>query len=258
MYIEIFAAGFAIMLASLSGKLVMWGHLGHILQKNLKFLVTFAMGVFGATLYLMLSETLHLQAGLGPVALAAAAGALALEVLHRLLPEAHHHHGTDKSECCDHEHGHTISTINPRRILLGDAAHNIGDGVMLVPAYLISLQVGLSVTLGILLHEVVQEISEFFILKEAGYSTKRALLSNLAVSSTIFIGIAASLFIATATAYIHLLIAFAAGGLFYIILRDLLPHTIERIKHEGKTTQHIILLVIGVSLMLLSAHILPH
>ncbi len=258
MYIEVFTAGFAIMLVSLSGVLFMWHGLKDIMQRNLKFLVTFAMGVFSATLYLMLIETMHLNAKLGTVAIAAAAGALVLEVLQRLIPEAHHHHGSDEAECCEYDHGQQVSKINPNRILLGDAAHNIGDGIMLVPAYMLSFHVGLSVTVGIILHEIVQEISEFFILKEAGYSTKRALLSNFAVSSTIFIGIGISLLVANATDYSHLLIAFAAGALLYIIIRDLLPHTIERIRHEGKAVQHITILIIGATVMLLTAHILPH
>ncbi len=260
MYIEIFTAGIAVMLTSLSGVLFMWHGFKNVIQKNLKFLVTFAMGVFGTTLFLMLSETMHLEASLGAVAIAAAVGALTLEVLQRLIPEAHHHHGADEGECCDHEHGdeHAVNKINPRRILLGDAAHNIGDGIMLVPAYLLSFHIGLSVTIGIILHEVVQEISEFFILKEAGYSTKRALISNLIVSSTIFIGIGISLFIATATEYMHLLIAFAAGGILYIIVRDLLPHTIERIKHSGGLAIHIAVFILGTIIMLSATNILPH
>jgi len=266
MYIEIFTAGAAVMLTSLSGVVLMWHGFRGVIQKNLKFLVTFSMGVFGTALYLMLSETMQLQAGLGIVALAAAAGALALEILQRLIPEAHHHHGSDETECCSHEHGDAhdgqgsslTTRINPKRILLGDAIHNIGDGIMLVPAFFISFSAGVAITVGIILHELVQEISEFFILKEAGYSTKKALLSNLLASSTIFIGIAISLFITTATEYIHLLIAFAAGGILYIIIRDLLPHTIERIRHEGRVITHISLFVTGIIIMLLTANILPH
>lgn len=262
MYLEIFIAGLLAMLLSLSGVIFVWKGFGSFVTKNLRFLVTFAMGVFTTTLFLMLQETVHLEASIATIAIAASLGALALEVLHRAIPEAHHHHGANKEECCEHEHedehGHMHTHINPRRVLLGDAAHNIGDGILIVPAFLISFHTGVAVTVGIILHELVQEISEFFILKEAGYSTRKALLSNLVVSSTIFIGIFASLLVANITSYVHMLIAFAAGGILYIIIRDLLPHTVGRIKHSGGALTHATTFVLGVVLMFGTVSVLPH
>lgn len=247
------------MLMSLSGVLIMWHGFRDLIQKNLKFLVTFAMGVFVVTLYLLFKETTHLQGSIGMIALAAASGALFLEILQRVFPEAHHHHGADETECCDHAHGKEgIPAISAHRVLFGDAIHNISDGIILVPAFLISFEVGLSITIAIMLHEVVQEISEFFILKEAGYTTKKALLSNLIVSSTIFLGIALSLLFISITEYVYILMAFAAGGILYIIMRDLLPHTIKRIKHEGKAIPHAFIFMLGVLIMLGTTHILPH
>ena len=243
------------MLASLSGKLLMWGTLKKIVQKNLKYLVTFAIGVFSATLYLMLKESVHLESSIASIAIAASLGALSLEILQRIVPEAHHHHGSNKDECCEHTHE---KKINPRRILLGDAAHNMGDGILLVPAFLLDFHIGLTVTVGILLHEIVQEISEFFLLIEAGYSAKRALISNFIVSSTILIGVIIAIFISAASSYSHLLIAFSAGGIMYIIVRDLLPHTIERVKHDGGAFKHIIAAILGLSIMLVTVQIIPH
>ncbi len=257
MYLEIFIAGLSVMLLSISAVVLVWKGFRHCVERNLRFLVTFALGVFVATLYLMLSETTHLQSNLVATTIAAALGALALEVLHRLIPEAHHHHGANEAECCAYKDNHHVP-INPRRILLGDAAHNIGDGILIVTAFFVSVHAGVAVTVGVLLHELVQEISEFFILKGAGYSTRRALISNLIVSSTVFIGIGAGLIVASATAYIPLLIAFSAGGILYIIIRDLLPHTLARIKHGGRAFTHIIALMLGVGIMLMSAYIIPH
>jgi len=254
------------MLASLSGKAFTYGIFRNTIQKNLKFLITFALGVFVATLYLLFNEARELEASIVRIALAAGFGALMLEVLQRLIPDAHHHHGADEAECCNthecqsnHSHNdvHPGSKINPKRILLGDAVHNIADGILLVPAYLISLNAGIALTVGILLHEFVQETSEFFILKEAGYSTKRALISNFIVSGTILIGITISIMISTASSYAPLLVAFSIGALLYIILRDLLPHTIERVRHGGRATTHIMMLILGVSIMLAVAHVLP-
>ncbi len=261
MYLEILLSGVVIVLTSLSGKLVMWGTLGRYLQKHLKYLVTLALGVFSVTLYLMFGEVLELSTSWWQTSIALALGAVALEAVHRLLPDAHHHHGADRGECCetcDCNKTHTHSRkINPKRILLGDALHNIGDGVAIVSAYLISLEAGLVLTAGIFLHEFVQETSEFFILKEVGYSTKKALLSNLLVQSSIFIGIILTIIVSNTTTYTPLIIAFSVGALAYIILRDLLPHTLERIKHGGGLTKHLLAYTIGFIIMLAIASLLP-
>jgi len=259
MYTQIFLAGFIILLTSLSGKLVMWGALGNFLQKNLKFLITFALGVFSVTLYLVFGEARELQDSITSIAIAATFGALILEVIHHVIPESHHHHGADESECCQHNHTDTAthSKINPLRVLIGDAFHNIGDGIILVPAFLLSASAGLTLAIGIIIHEFVQETSEFFILKEAGYSTKKALLGNFIAQSTIFIGIFISIFTVNAGDYEAILVSMTMGALAYIIFRDLLPHTLERIRHNGKILTHVIMFIIGIVIMLTLAHILP-
>ncbi len=262
---EIIIAGIIIMLASLSGKLLAFGAMRKSIQKNLRFLVSFAMGVFVATLLTIFDEIAQIAPNIPLTIAIAALGAVGLELVSRFLPDAHHHHGTDKKECCEHSCAKSSITtqnpqiaqinkskkytkthkINPHRILLGDAFHNISDGIILVPAFLISIPTGITVTIGIVLHEIVQEISEFFLLKEAGYSTTRALLSNFAVSSTVFIGIAISLMVSSATDYTYLLLSLAAGSLIWIISRDLLPHTITRIRHSGNIATHATAFTLG-------------
>jgi len=258
-YILIFTAGFFILLTSLSGKLVMWGALGNFLQKHMKFLVTFALGIFSATFILMFSEAREYNAPITQIALVAGVGALMLEILQRIIPDAHHHHGANKNECCqEHSHdAHTHKQINPKRILIGDAFHNIGDGLALVPAFLISFDAGLALALGIFLHEFVQETSEFFLLKEAGYSTRRALVSNFVVQSSIFVGIIIAIFAVETTPVAPHLIALSLGMLLYIILRDLLPHTAEQVRHGGKLWIHITLFMLGLALLLGLSQILP-
>jgi len=255
----IISGAVVILLTSLSGKLVMWGALGNFLQKNLKFLITFALGVFSVTLYLVFGEARELQDSITSIALAAAFGALILEVIHHIIPESHHHHGADESECCDHEHQDAAkqSNINPLRVLIGDALHNIGDGIILVPAFLLSTSAGLTLAVGIIIHEFVQETSEFFILKEAGYSTKKALIANLIAQSTIFIGIFISIFTVNAGDYQAILVSMAMGALAYIIFRDLLPHTLERVRHGGKPFIHMAMFLVGVVIMITLASVLP-
>ena len=248
----VFIAGTFILMTSFSGKLFMWGAFGRILQNNLRFFITFALGVFITTLYLVFTEATETTLSLGAIALAAALGALLLEVVHRIIPEAHHHHGSDEDDCCDRIH-----KINPRRILAGDAIHNIGDGVILVGAFLTDIRAGIVLTLGIMMHEFVQETSEFFLLKEAGYSTRRALMSNFAVQTSTFIGIIFALLISNTTPYTPVLTALTLGSLSYIIIRDLAPHVITSIIHKGNAAIHALCLICGIAIMLTLATILP-
>lgn len=250
-------ASFVIMLASLSGKLVTFGVVGHWVGNNLRYLTSFALGVFVVTFSLMVHETVELQVSLGAALLCAALGAVALEVLQRFIPDAHHHHGVDEDDCCDTEHGHA-HTINPRRVLLGDAAHNIGDGILLASAFMVNFWVGVTAFLGILMHEMVQEVSEFFLLKHAGYSTVRALWSNFVVSGSILVGVALTLVVAQAEGYVPYLIAFSAGATLYIITVDLLPHVVSMARKHGEALKHILIVVIGALVLFGVTQIFPH
>jgi zinc and cadmium transporter len=249
------------MLASLSGGVFMWFGFRDKVQQMLKYFVTGAMGVFVVTLSLMLQHSLHDNESALMVAGYVVLGAILLEIVQRLVPGEHHHHGSDEKECCEHDcaHGHKVlHKINPMRVLFSDAAHNVGDGILIATTFFVSPHAGISATIGVVLHEVVQEISEFFILKDAGYSTKRALVSNFIVSSTILVGAVLAIFVATATSYSYILIALSAGATFYIILRDLLPHTIGRVRHDGNLYKHIFAFIIGTVVMFAVVHVLPN
>jgi zinc transporter ZupT len=159
-----------------------------------------------------------------------------------LMPESHHHHDPH-----DHD-GHTHSKAGAKKLLIGDSIHNIGDGIILVPAFLVSPALGLAVTVSIFIHETLQEISEFFVLKQAGYSTKKALFLNFATSSTIFIGVALSYWAVASHELEGLLLAVSAGFFIHVVVHDLLP---KRSAHENTKTflQHVLVVAIGLILM---------
>jgi len=142
--------------------------------------------------------------------------------------------------------------------MLVDAVHNVHDGLTLVPAFLVSPVVGFGTAAGILLHEIVQEISEFFILKEAGYTARKALLYNFAVSSTILIGIILATTLVATERFSGPLIAFSAGGFLYVLFRDLAPSIISHARAEKKYLQYGISFCIGFVLMLSVSLFVPH
>ncbi|MEK7509846.1 MAG: ZIP family metal transporter [Patescibacteria group bacterium] len=235
------AAAGAVMLISLSGVIFAAGPLQRWMQRNLPFLATFSGGVFLIVVFHLLEESLRE----GSVALAASAvlfGAALIEALHHLLPTAHHHHST--------EHAHTHTSIDGRRVLVSDAIHNVGDGVLLVASFTVGWYVGLAAAIGVLVHEFVQEISEFFVLREAGYSIRDALARNLLASTTILGGVAIAVYLASAEEIAVLFAGLAAGGFLAVILRDLLPHTLGAIRARGGASLHALALILGIMLML--------
>lgn len=243
-----FIAAFVIMLASLSGAVFAWHSAGHWIEKNLRYLVTFSAGVFVIVSYGLFTESIELGGSGILIALSAIAGAAFLEIAGRLIPDSHHHHGT---------HAHKHSRTDARRLLMGDAIHNTIDGFLLVPAFLIDIRVGIVATAAIFFHEVVQEISEFFVLKEAGYSTTRALTLNFIVSSTILVGVAVGMFVSTSTLFVPLVIAFAAGAFLYVVFRDLLPSTFRSVAYSKNGGAHLIAGVLGIIVMFSISVIAP-
>jgi len=229
------------MLISLSGVIFAAGPLQRWMHRNLPYLATFSGGVFLIVVFHLLEESLQE----GSVALAAGAvlfGAALMETLHHLFPNPHHHHSVG--------HTHTHTPVDGRRVLLSDALHNVGDGVLIVASFSVGWYVGLIATIGVLIHEFVQEISEFFVLREAGYSIRDALTRNLLASTTILGGVAVAVYLASAEEIAVLFAGLAAGGFLAVILRDLLPHTIKAIRARGGASLHALALIVGIALML--------
>jgi len=246
-----FLAAFAIMIASLSGVIFMWASAGKWLQRNTRYLITFSAGVFIIVSYDLFNESLELSEGnILLVVIGAFVGAIVLELASWLIPTTHHHHGT--------EGDHTHTRTDARRVLLGDAIHNIADGILLVPSFLIDIRLGVATAAAIFLHEVVQEISEFFVLREAGYSNARALTLNFLVSATVLIGVVIGTSASNVSSLLPGLITFAAGSFLYVVFRDLLPSTMRAISRNKDAGKHLIAGVLGIVVMFGVSLTTPH
>jgi len=223
-------AGF-ISLASVAGVVFVHTNLKVFLHNNGHFLISFSAGVFLLTASFIIFEVFeHLESLIFTVGIVAI-GFIASKSLVMLFPETHHHH----DECC---HGHKKSTV--KKIIIGDSLHNIADGIILASSYLISPNLLFPLFLAIVIHEILQEISEFFVLKDAGYSTKKAIFINFLTSLTIFIGIAISLFIGDSNIQ-YIILGVSSGFLLNIVYDDLLPH-----RHQTENlSKHFLALVFG-------------
>ena len=238
------------MLASLVGVVFTHQAFGAWMRVRLTYLATFSAGVLTVLAYHLIGEAFRESASVMLAIVSIIAGAVILEMIHRVLPDTHHHHEAPV--------GHTHTAIDGRRILISDAVHNVTDGFLIVPAFLVDWKIGVAATFGIFLHELVQGISQFFVLKEAGYSDRKAFTLNFAVSSTILIGVVLALSLASFEAFIAILSGFAAGGFLSVVIRDLLPHALSSAKAHGKWLPHIAAAIIGVFVMLGVITLVPH
>ncbi len=213
-----FIAAGIVSLLSLIG-IFFFGKKGHLTGTH-RFIIPIAIGMFlGVIFFELIPETLEAAEVYGSIAIVA--GFLSFYVLAHFLRTYHHHHNDADA------HDTHNSKRSASMLLVGDAVHNIADGVVIASAFLIHPAVGIAVTIGIALHEIPQEIAEYGVLIHAGYTRKKALLYNFLTALSIFVGIAISVLFASFGEYLWVLTGLAAGNLLYIVASDLIPELQE-------------------------------
>lgn len=238
--IYILMAALAVMLVSLVGIFTVTKFLNEWAERNLKYLATFATGVFLVVAYNLATEITHSDFTTTSLLGITLLGALIAFAVDKVIPDSHHHH-----DSTENPESHTKA--GAQRIILSDTLHNITDGFLIVPAFLVDVRLGLLTTAGIMIHEIAQEVSEFFVLKSAGYSTKKALTINFITSGSILIGVLGALFVASISETVTFsLLAIAAGLIIYTIFKDLIPYSLAMAKKDKTYTKHIFAALAGV------------
>ena len=106
-------------------------------------------------------------------------------------------------------------------ILIGDAAHNFVDGVLIATTFLIDPASGWLLTLSIAVHELPQELADFTVLVHSGLSKGRALAYNfLSALAAIAGALLANLSLSLVQPYLGYLIAMPSGMFLYIAMVD--------------------------------------
>ncbi|NBV77364.1 hypothetical protein EBR66_04335 [bacterium] len=254
MHLYTIIAAIVIMFVSLSGVFFTRGLLGVWMKKNITFLTSFATGVFAVLGFHLISESIENSHGIEWTIAALIFGVVCMEILHWALPS--HRECVSHDHSLDGEHSHT--PIDGRRILVSDAIHNVGDGFVLVPAYAAGVHVGITATIGIVLHELVQETSKFFLLKEAGYSDWGALIWNFISASSVVFGAIAAMILSSNEFIAGILSAIAAGAFSAVLVRDLIPHVLSALRSDARKQLHAIALVGGLILMISVVSLTPH
>ena len=133
--------------------------------------------------------------------------------------------------------------------LWGDMVHNAIDGLMIGASYLVSVDVGLTTTLAVILHEIPQEIGDFGVLLHSGLKISRALLVNFISGAAAILGTLLVLILEEkVSGFSQFLIPVAAGGFIYIAGSDLMPE-LHRENDAKKSFLQLVFMLTGIALM---------
>ncbi len=234
----------------------------------LPHLVSFATGaLLGAALLALIP---HAVQGAGmenvhEVGIALIAGIALFFILEKFLLWRHCHddHCAEHLVGGDHAHGHHEHNHNHAQlqeaarkkasgalVLVGDALHNVLDGVLIAAAFLTDVHLGLVTAIAIMAHEIPQEVGNFAVLLASGVSRRRALFLNLLTSLTAVIGGAVGFFaLEQALAALPFALAVAASSLLYVAVADLIPGLHRRVDARSGVTQ---VLLIGLGILLIT------
>jgi len=235
-------------------------------EAALPHLVSFATGaLLGAALLALIP---HSVIGAGServheVGIALIAGIALFFVLEKFLLWRHCHDdhcaehpvSDEPAHGHDHGHGHTHAHDEARKkasgslVLVGDALHNVLDGVLIAAAFLTDVHLGLVTAVAIMAHEIPQEVGNFAVLLHSGVSRRRALALNLLTSLTAVIGGIVGYFaLETAIRALPFALAVAAASLLYVAVADLIPGLHRRIDPRSSITQ-VLLIGCGIAII---------
>ncbi|HEX8602065.1 MAG TPA: ZIP family metal transporter [Pseudoduganella sp.] len=182
------------------------------------------------------------------------AGLLTFFMLEKLaiLRHSHHHEGDGHH----HAHGHDKHEAGRAgwMILVGDGMHNFTDGILIAAAFLADPNLGIVAAVAIIAHEIPQEIGDFIVLLNAGFSRTRAYVYNLLCS---LLAVAGGLLgyytLDRASNLIPYVLVFASSGFIYIAVSDLMPQ-MQRRATMKETVPQVLLIALGVAIVLFLTH----
>ena len=161
-------------------------------------------------------------------------GALAVELLHRVFPHMGHGH-TEKNT--DSKPAHSIkkntSPLAQTGILLclGVAIHNLPDGLAIGAGIEGNSTFGIVLAVLLLIHNIPEGLAMGIPLKLGGFSRWNVVLLTLLSGIPTVIGALLGALIGNISeSVIGAIIAFAAGAMLYLTIRELIPSSIKMSK----------------------------
>ena len=164
-----------------------------------------------------------------------------------------HHHEHDGH---DHEPGHDKREAGSTgwMILVGDGFHNFTDGIMIAAAFMADIHLGIVTSIAIFAHEIPQEVGDFIVLLNAGFSRARAYVFNLLCSlMAVLGGLVGYYTLGKAQSLIPYVLALASAGFIYIAVSDLIPQ-MQRKSTLKESIPQVILIATGIAIIFLITH----
>jgi zinc and cadmium transporter len=205
------------------------------------WLISYAVGtLLGASLLHLLPEALGLIAPTAALG-ALLTGILTFFALEKLVIWRHCH---VEGACATHSNTATL-------VIVGDAFHTFVDGAIIGAAVLTSVPLGISTTIAAAAHEIPQEVGDFAVLLNAGYSRRRAVVLNLLSGAAGVVGaLVVFLVMGPIPRLLPYFIAFSAGGFLYVAMSDLIPD-LHRNARDPNPIRQTVLIAAGIITMLL-------
>jgi zinc and cadmium transporter len=222
-----------------------------LLSKMVERMVSLSVGIMLSTSLLhALPEAFKSGADVRSLFATLLAGLLSFFMLEKfaILRHSHHHEGDGHH----HAHGHDKREAGKAgwMILLGDGMHNFTDGILIAAAFMANPELGIVTGLAIIAHEIPQEIGDFIVLLNAGFSRARAYLFNLLCSLMAVAGGLLGYFtLDRASGLIPYVLVFASSGFLYIAVSDLMPQ-MQRRATVRESIPQVLLIGVGVLIVL--------
>ena len=210
-----------------------------LLGRLVRHLVSLSVGVLlGTALLLVLPEAFESKVDPHRLFMTLLGGLLFFFLLEKaeLYRHGHHHEGDG------HEHHHHFDTDQAGRggwsVLVGDSIHNFCDGIIIAAAFLADTQLGLFTSLAIIAHEIPQEVGDYIVLLNAGFSRARALLFNaLSGLAAVLGGVFGYFIVGPWEDLFPYLLVVASSSFIYVAVADLLPQLQQRLSLRDTAVQ---------------------
>ena len=231
------------------------GHRASPLFPLVRNLVSLSAGVLlGAALLHVLPEAF--ESGRDPHALflTLLAGLMFFFLLEKaeLYRHGHHHEGDDPH----HHHHDGFDADQAGRggwaVLVGDSIHNFCDGIIIAAAFLTDVKLGLVTAAAIIAHEIPQEVGDYIVLLNAGFTRARALMFNALSGLAAVVGGVLGYFVVGPweTLFPYLLVV-ASSSFIYVAVADLMPQLQRRLPLR-QTASQLAWLGVGLALIVLT------
>ena len=210
-----------------------------LLGRIVRHLVSLSVGVLlGTALLHVLPEAFESDVDPHRLFMTLLGGLLFFFLLEKaeLYRHGHHHEGDG------HEHHHHFDARQAGRggwsVLVGDSIHNFCDGIIIAAAFLADVQLGMVTAAAVIAHEIPQEVGDYIVLLNAGFSRRKALLYNaLSGLASVVGGVLGYFIVGPWEALFPFLLVAASSSFIYVAVADLLPQLQQRLPFKSTLAQ---------------------